>query len=121
MAIFVMLNNFFHDFSVALLAACLLAIWRVGRDEGIPPEARLRLHRWFSALAKACWAWIIVGGAVRTWAYQEYEWLPAAGRGQVAALVLKHILLVSMVLFGVTVQRRLGRRLLGQVQGQGQP
>lgn len=112
MAIAVMLNNFFHDFAVAMLACSLLSIWLCcGERLGLALEARRKVHAYFSRIAAGAWAWIVVGGAVRSWAYLDYEWLPAAGRGQVAALVLKHLLLVALVVLGVRMQWSLGRRL----------
>ena len=35
--------------------------------------------------------------------YYDYEWLPAAGRGQITALIVKHVFLL-----GVTVATLLG-------------
>ena len=112
MAIFVMLNNFFHDFSVAVLFASLMVLAFVYRTMGDRPSdeilqfARL-LYRWMNRLIIGAWVWIIVGGVIRTLAYEEYEWMEAAGKGQVAALVIKHILLVSFVFGGTWLQIRL--------------
>jgi len=110
--ILIMLNNFFHDFAVAMLFCGLIVINLATRKSiGMPKEAQRRLYLSMSRLLKACWAFIIVGGAVRTWAYREYEWMPAAGRGQVAALIVKHVLLVSVVLFGVWGQLSAKKRI----------
>ncbi len=112
MAVMVMLNNWFHDFSVALLVACLLVIWAMNRPAlGIPLAAQRRLYRSLSRVALGCWIVLAVAGAVRTWAYRDYEWQPAAGRGQVAALAVKHVVLVALVVVGVIGQFRVRRRL----------
>ena len=42
---------------------------------------------------------------------EQYEWLPAAGRGQVAALVVKHVMLVAFVIWGTVIQIRLKREM----------
>ena len=116
MAIFVMLNNFFHDFSVAVLFACLMVLWFVHRMMAAEPSGELRafyrdLYRWMNRLIIGAWVWIIVGGIIRTLAYEDYEWMEAAGKGQVAALVIKHILLVSFVVGGTWLQIRLKKTL----------
>ena len=112
MGIAVMLNNFFHDFAVALLAACVLVFWIVERQ--VPALAVQDLRRLYARLSRvtvACWLFLALAGAVRAWGYREYEWLPAAGRGQVAALALKHVLLVTLIGFGLAAQWRIRRRL----------
>jgi hypothetical protein len=48
---------------------------------------------------------------IRGITYREYEWVEAAGRGQVPVLVLKHVILVSLVTTGVIFLYRV-RRLL---------
>lgn len=113
-AILVMLNNLFHDFAVALLFASLLVlsfIYRKTREQGpLNPVAR-ELAATFNKVVYACWAVIILAGIVRTLAYERFEWSDAAGRGQVAALVVKHMILVSLVVWGTYIQIRLRKRL----------
>ncbi|MEK7475083.1 MAG: hypothetical protein AAB152_05550 [Candidatus Coatesbacteria bacterium] len=112
MGVAIMLNNLFHDFAVALLAASLLAVWIAGRPSSrVPPKPLRALERVFARVMAGCWAVILLGGAVRTWAYREYEWAPAAGRGQVVALVVKHVVLVAVVVAGARNWWRLRRRL----------
>ena len=115
-AIVVMLNNLFHDFAVALLFASLLALSLVFRRilradaAGGGPLAR-ELAVAFNRVIHGCWVVIILGGIVRTLAYERFEWNEAAGRGQVAALVVKHVILVSLVVWGTVIQVRLRRHL----------
>lgn len=98
--VLVMLNNYFHDLSVALLTCALAAIAAVWRAASRRPEV--------SPLAEAIdavslrvglgsLAGVVGFGAVRTWAFMDYEWLPAAGRNIVPALVVKHVVLVSLL------------------------
>ena len=110
-----MISNYLHDFSVALLFACLLVtavIERVGARPEYEPakEFAYRMYRIMMRFIIAAWVFIIVGGAFRTAMYAEYEWSEAAGRGQVAALIVKHVLLVSLVIAGTWLQLRLRRR-----------
>ena len=120
-AILVMLNNWFHDFAVALLFASLLVlsiIYRRTRERN-----DVYWHQFagviagsFNKLIFACWAMIIVGGIFRTLAYERFEWSDAAGKGQISVLVIKHIILVSLVVWGTMIQIRL-RRLLKRDEG----
>ena len=115
-AILVMLNNLFHDFAVALLFSCLIVLSVVDRRVRTPEAANglplaHGIARVLSKVIHGCWAVIILGGIVRTLAYEDFEWNEAAGRGQVAALVVKHILLVSLVVWGTVIHLRLRRFL----------
>lgn len=116
MGIFVMVNNFFHDFAVGLLFASLLVVSHIHKAYGTDgPEERIQflrgLYGTFKKVILGCWVVIIAGGVVRTLAYREYEWMEAAGRGQTGALVIKHIILVALVVWGVIIQVRLKKRL----------
>ena len=59
------------------------------------------------APARVCWAMLILLGIGRTLSYEKFEWAEAAGSGQVAALALKHVLLVSLIIWGTIIQLRL--------------
>jgi len=108
-AILVMLNNYFHDLSVAFLwASSLLAHVVVRHWPGRPSE---RVARLLERVAWGSLAWVMVGGAVRAWFYREYEWLPKAGTAQIPALAVKHVLLVGLTVWGLVGVVRL-RRLL---------
>ena len=112
MAVGEMLNNWMHDFSVALLAVCLMVIWWSGRDKtGFTVEVQRKIFDFLTPITLVCWAVLAVAGAVRMWAYRDYEWLPAAGREQVAALVVKHAVLGGAVFIGLIAQIRLWRRI----------
>lgn len=114
MALLVMLNNYLHDLATAVFAVSALAAWFLLRS----PAARAApgaLRPVIDALARvgiAALAWTLAGGVIRMLAFRRYEWMEAAGRGQVPALVLKHVILVALVITGLVVLqrvRRLGR------------
>ncbi len=112
MGLFVMMNNLFHDFAVALLAAGFLMMWIVSRRAiGVPDRSLRLIYSKLSRFLVGCWVVILIGGAIRTWAYREYEWQPAAGRGQVLALAVKHVILFGIILPGLWVQWKLHKRL----------
>jgi hypothetical protein len=112
-----MMNNYFHDVATALLVASAFALWVMLRrfdasDRG-PGAARyfLAIHASMAKLARFSVAWIVLGGIPRTIFYVEFEWANAAGRLQVPALVVKHVLAFGFVAGGVWGWRRLSRRV----------
>jgi hypothetical protein len=112
-----MMNNYFHDVATALLAASAFASWVLLRryEAGARGEdaARyfLEIQRAMVKLARFSLAWIILGGIPRTIWYADFEWANAAGRGQVNALVVKHVVAFLLVAFGVAFWRRLRARV----------
>jgi len=112
-----MMNNYFHDVATALLAASGFALWVMLRRYdacGRGPDAAryfLEIHRSMSRLARFSLAWIVLGGVPRTLFYAEFEWANAAGRGQVPALIVKHVLMFAFVAGGASLWVKLRRRV----------
>jgi hypothetical protein len=119
MAILVMLNNYLHDLATAVFAVSALASWFLLRSTAArrAPEA---LRPVIDGLVKVGFfslAWTLAGGVVRSLAFRRYEWMEAAGRSQIPALVVKHVILVTLVTAGVVVLykvRRLTRAAPGE-------
>lgn len=107
--VLLMILNYFHDLAVALLATNIIVIFILGRyldRRGVNPDPMPELFRKLSRVTYAALFFVIVMGGVRAWFFMDYEWNTAAGEGQVAALVVKHILLVAITIFGVAGQIR---------------
>jgi hypothetical protein len=115
-AILVMMNNYFHDVATALLIASGVAMWVMlsKYDDATAPEAAnyiIRIYKSMSRLACAALAWIVIGGIPRTIFYKRFEWVNAAGRGQVTALVAKHVLAFILVGAGAYAWTQLSRKI----------
>lgn len=108
-AILVMMNNYFHDLGVAFLFASSWLAWVVVRHWPGPPSPRVA--RLLTRVAWGSFVWVLVGGAVRAWYYQEYEWLPKAGTAQIPALGVKHALLGTLTVLGLVGVVKLRRSL----------
>jgi hypothetical protein len=112
-----MMNNYFHDVATALLAASAFALWvllrRYEAGQRGPDAARyfLEIQRAMTKLARFSVVWIVLGGIPRTIWYLEFEWANAAGRGQVTALIVKHVVAFALVGYGVLFWRRLRVRV----------
>ncbi len=100
--VILMMNNYFHDVATALLLASGIAIWVIYKKFGDSdkPDVRnyfLKLYGSMTFLVKFSLAWIILGGIPRTYFYTEFEWSHYAGKSQIPALIVKHILALLFV------------------------
>jgi len=111
MAVIVMLNNYMHDLMTALFAVSALAAWFIMRSDSIrkAPEALSPVVHGLVKVGLFAFVWTLLGGGVRAMAYERYEWMEAVGRAQVPALIVKHVILVSLVVAGLIVLYKVRR------------
>jgi hypothetical protein len=114
-AVLLMMNNYFHDVATALLLGSGFAMWLMHKrfvKEGSGDIASIRaMYLGMSRLALFALVWIIIGGIPRTIYYSEFEWAAAAGRGQVHALIVKHILMFIFLGWGGCLWFRLKKAI----------
>lgn len=113
----IMMNNYFHDVATALLIAsafALHAIVRIQKSMGTP-EATVFFLKTYALMVKlfrfALW-WVILGGVPRTIFYTSFEWANAADKLQVPALMVKHVMIVTAVVWGIIAWRRLKKKVV---------
>ncbi len=117
LGVFIMMNNYFHDVATALLAASGVVIWVIVKRYDSAAKTQetteyfLRIYKSSTKLAKISLAWILIGGIPRTIFYKEFEWANAAGKSQVPALIVKHILVFIFVATGAYVWIKINRRV----------
>ncbi len=109
-----MLNNYMHDLATAVFAVSALAAWFLlrSRAAGSAPDALRPVIDGLVRVGLLALAWTLAGGVIRALAFRRYEWMEAAGRSQIPALVVKHVILAALVVTGLVVLirvRRLGR------------
>jgi len=111
MAILVMLNNYFHDLATAVFAVSAIAAWLLLRTRAFEqaPDAVRPVVQGLVKVGVVSLVWTLAAGMIRGMTYREYEWVEAAGRGQVPVLVFKHVILFSLVAMGVVVLYRVRR------------
>lgn len=108
----IMMNNYFHDVATALLAASAFVIHAIVRTQAVMAsrESTLFFLRTYDQMVKffrfALW-WIVIGGIPRTIFYRSFEWANAADKLQVPALMVKHVVMAVLVVWGVYAWRRL--------------
>ncbi len=111
----IMMNNYFHDVTTALLIGSAVALYAIAKvQESVNEPAGtlffLKSYRRLVRLFRFALYWIILGGIPRTIFYTRFEWANAAGKGQVPALMVKHVLMVILVVWGIIAWRRLKRK-----------
>lgn len=100
----IVFNNYFHDLATGVFFGCAVALWGIGRAAERARDGFALLQPVYEALSKALWlslAWVLVAGVPRTVFFPRYEFIPALEKGLVIELVLKHVVLVSAVTFGL--------------------
>ena len=112
----IMLNNYFHDVATAVLASAALVLWALyGVQEKYPNPGGtgffLAACKRLSMIVRISLMWIVVGGIPRTIFYRDFEWANAAGKGQVPALIVKHVLIMGFVIVGGWAWLKLKRRI----------
>jgi hypothetical protein len=115
----IMMNNYFHDVAIALLAASGIALWFIlkkydahpRQDERHVTEYFLSLYDSMTRVARFSLYWIFIGGVPRTLFYRDFEWVTAVKHGQVPALIVKHVLTFALVGTGVHLWIRLKGRV----------
>jgi hypothetical protein len=125
MAILVMFSNYFHDLATAIFAVSAVTAYLLQRTlamQAAPAAAQSADHslqpvdrslrpvvRGVQRMGYYSLAWTLVFGSIRGLTYREYEWVEAAGRNQVPALLVKHVFLVALVITGIVFLYRLRR------------
>jgi len=112
----IMMNNYFHDVATALMAGSAFALHAIVRIQASmnTPTATLfflKTHQQMVKLFRFALWWIIIGGIPRTIFYTSFEWANAADKLQVPALMVKHVLMATAVIWGAFAWRRLKRKV----------
>lgn len=111
-----MMNNYFHDVATALLMASGAALWVLikkyegNTDPGVTAYF-LRIYEGMTKLARFSLYWILIGGVPRTIFYKDFEWANAVGHGQIAALIVKHIMAFAFVGTGLYLWLKINRKV----------
>ena len=116
LGLIVMLNNYIHDVATGLLILSALWLGWSASDLGAAPSAETlevfrRSYRRCVRFVRGSLLLILATGAVRTWFFMDFEWMPALGRGLVPVLLLKHVLIFTLLGVGGWAWLRLRRRL----------
>ena len=107
--VFLLMNNYFHDVSTAMLAASgiVLRVMTSSYRAALAGGGSEELSKYFSKvhgamrkLAQLSLIWMLVGGIPRTLFYRDFEWANAVEHNQAIALILKHTMTFLLVALG---------------------
>jgi hypothetical protein len=116
LGIAIMMNNYFHDMATGLLVGSGFALHAILRIQGTmnTPESTLfflKTNRHMVKLFKFALWWVVLGGIPRTIFYTSFEWANAAGNHQIAALGVKHVMMFTVVVWGIIAWRRMQKQV----------
>lgn len=114
MGIFILINNFLHDFAAGILLANILLSIFV-KNEIFDKKLLFRILKKQLLISYFSLIVIVIGGFIRTVLYRYFEWVNEAGNLQIYILLAKHIILGGIALFGVYFQIRLKRKCEGSI------
>jgi len=112
----IILNNFCHDLASAIWFVSIYVIYLLGRYLEKSPSHELarfgvHLYRRLLLFNLSSLVLAVSFGVVRALNFIRLEWLPAAGRGQIVLLVVKHMFLIVMVAAGFLLLIRVGKQI----------
>lgn len=110
------LNRYAHDFGAALWVSGSLLLWMLCREvmsHGPVAEARRDLLRFagkISYLTVPALVIALISGGVRAFTFQKYEYVGEITQSLVTLLIVKHVLFVIVIGWGIGMHVR-ARRL----------
>jgi len=115
-AVFIMMNNYFHDVATAMLMACSVTMWAVLKqyENKKSPEARaflMQLHNAVSKIVNFSFVWIIISAIPRILTLSTFEWKIAVNSQHTYGLVTKYILALFMITVGTYLWILLSARI----------
>ena len=116
LAVFILMNNYFHDVATAMLLACGIALSALLRPlAGSEDAATLayfsRLARGVERVAWFSVGWIIVSGIPRVLTFSTFEWPNAVEKNHETGLIVKYCIAVVMTAVGAGLWSRASRRV----------
>lgn len=104
-AVFIMMNNYFHDVATAMLMACSVTMWAVLNqyENKKSPEARaflMQIHNAVSKIVNFSFIWIIISAIPRILTLSTFEWKIAINSRHTSGLTVKYVLALLMIIAG---------------------
>jgi hypothetical protein len=115
-AVFILMNNYFHDVATAMLLACGIALGAVlkplaGSQDTSTIAYFSRLARGIERIAWFSVGWIIVSSIPRVLTFRTFEWPNAVEKNHEAGLIVKYCIAVSIAAMGAYLWSRASRRV----------
>lgn len=111
------LNRYIHDFTAAMWVCGSILIWLVSREVSMgraPADSVGVLQRVCGRVAYLSVPSLLIAlgsGGVRALTFRQYEYVGEITNSLIAVLIIKHVIFVAFIIWGVMVHRR-SRRLV---------
>ncbi len=103
----VMLNNLFHDLATAFVVVATYMVYLLtGYATGGREQAKRFVAELYPTLlhvTAVVFALLLMAGIVRSFTYNWFEWVDGAGWAQVPVLVIKHMILLAITIYGIYI------------------
>ena len=114
-SILVTVNNYFHDFATAVIIVGTYVMWLMlgyaAKTGGDLPSKVAALYPRLLHVTGGTLVFLLIAGIVRTFTYKEFEWHDAIATGQVAALMVKHVILFLLFAYGIFLWVRVHKKV----------
>lgn len=114
-AVFILMNNYFHDVSTAMLFCCGIVLMALQRPLQRTEDAAVlayfgRIARGMERIAWFSLTWIIVSGILRAATFRTFEWANAVEKHHETGLLVKYAIAFTMTVIGLYFWSRASRR-----------
>ncbi len=113
--ILVMMNNYFHDVASAMLIIAVLFMVFMTKDiENASRDVKIYfsdVYKKMSHVIGGTVIFIFMAGIVRTFTYKDFEWANAVGAEQVPAIIVKHLIILFFVVYGIIGWLKLHKKI----------
>ncbi len=103
----VMLNNLFHDLATAFIVVATyiayLGVNYAEKNDGSVRALVVSIYPTMLHVTALAFALLLMAGIVRSFTYNWFEWVEGAGWAQVPVLIVKHIILVAVTIYGIYI------------------
>ncbi|MHB8882887.1 MAG: hypothetical protein ACYC69_15425 [Thermodesulfovibrionales bacterium] len=119
-AVFIMINNYYHDVATATLLSSALVMWSLVHHyekSGIGSGRQkiglflLSIHNSMRVIVLASLVWITVSSIPRILSFTRFEWRLAVENGHIFGLIAKHTLAFVILVCGTLLWIRLNRKI----------
>lgn len=108
-------NRWTHDFTAAMWCCGSVLIWLLCREAVVAGSAVEAARRILGSASKVAVLTIpslvitLMSGAVRAFTFTTYEYVGPITTSMIVILVVKHVVFVCVIVWGIAVHRRAGR------------
>ena len=111
-----MVSNYSHDIATAMLAVSAAAMYIISKsypnvEDKSVDSYFFKLNGSINKIAKYSLLWILIAGVPRIVFFTSYEWYSGGGNMLIAAIIIKHVIMFTLVGIGLMHWGRLRKKV----------